>query len=130
MRVLLEADNPSPESGSTGNGLSEVLSEPRDTVMEPGNILWPICVTRDVTYRPSRLAGRDNVGEIGDSVGELSDGIMEFRGKVVRPELRDTTGKLTDMLGASDNKLDFGKSVDRFGFRIGHGQYLRVKGWL
>lgn len=116
MRVLREADDPSPDSGSPGN-LSEVLSEPRDTVTELGNILWPICVSRDVMLSPLGVAGGDNVGKIGDSVGELSDGIIELRDKVVRPELRDTTGKLTDVLGTFDNKLDFGKSVDRFGFR-------------
>lgn len=94
--------------------LSEVLGKPGNTVTELRDILRPVGIVRDV-LRSLRVPGNNSVGKLGDSVGKLSDGISELRTRVVRPELRDMSGKVTDTLSAFDNELSYGnKSADRF----------------
>jgi hypothetical protein len=84
--------------------LGEVLGKPSDTVTELRDILGPVGIARDV-LRSLRVPDNDSVRKLRDSVGELSDGIVELCIRVVRPELRDTPGKVTDALSAFDNEL-------------------------
>jgi hypothetical protein len=95
VRDILRVDKPP---------LSEVLGKPSDTVTELRDILGPVDIARDV-LRSLRVPDNDSVRKLRDSVGELSDGIPELCIRVVRPELRDSPGKVTDALSAFDNEL-------------------------
>jgi hypothetical protein len=90
--------------------LSEVLGKLGSAVTEPRDILSPVGIVRD-RLRPLRDPVSDSVGKTGDSVSEPRDGITELSVGMVRPEVRDTTGKVTDKLGAIDNELSWNKSV-------------------
>lgn len=93
--------------------LSEMLGKLGDTVTELRDVLRPVGITTDV-LGTLRLVVSDSVGKLRDSVGELSEGIVEPSVvSVVRPELRDTAGKVTDVLSTFDNELIYRKSVDR-----------------
>lgn len=92
--------------------LGEVLGKPGNAVAELRDILRPVGIARDV-LRSLSVPDSDNVGKLGDSVCKLRDGISELRIRVVRPELRDTPGKVTDPLSTFDNELSYGKSADR-----------------
>jgi hypothetical protein len=92
--------------------LSEVLDKLGDTLTELREILWPVGIARDV-LRLLSAPDNDSIGELRDSVCKLSDGIAELWIRVVRPELRDTPGKVTDVLGTFDNELSYSKSADR-----------------
>jgi hypothetical protein len=89
-----------------------VLGKPSDTVTELRDILGPVGIARDV-LRSLRVPDNDSVRKLRDSVGELSDGIPELCIRVVRPELRDSPGKVTDALSTFDNELSYGESADR-----------------
>jgi hypothetical protein len=92
--------------------LSEVLGKPSDAVTELRDILGPVGIARDV-LRSLRDPDNDSVRKLRDSVAELSDGIAELCIRVIRPELRDAPGKVTDALSAFDNELSWGKLADR-----------------
>jgi hypothetical protein len=96
--------------------LSEVLGKPSDTGTELRDILGPVGIARDVLRSP-RVPDNDSVCKLRDSFSELSDGIAELCIRVVRPELRDSPGKVTDALSAFDNELSYGKSADRAGLK-------------
>lgn len=87
--------------------LSKVLGKFGNAVTELRDIVG---IARD-RLRPLRDPGSDSVGKIGDSVREPRDGIKELVIEMVRPEVRDTAGKVTDMLGTSNNELGLYKSV-------------------
>jgi hypothetical protein len=55
----------------------------------------------------------DKIGKLGDGVCKLRDGISELWIRVVRPELSDAAGKVTDALSTFNNELSYGKSADR-----------------
>lgn len=88
-----------------------MLGKPSDAVTELRDILGPVGITRDV-LGTLRVPENDNVGKLGDSVGKLSDGFTELI-RVVRPELRDSPGKVTDPLSTLDNELSYVRSADR-----------------
>ena len=92
--------------------LGEVLGKPGNALAELRDILRPVGIARDV-FRSLSVPDSDSVGKLGDSVCKLRDGISELRIRVVRPELRDAAGKVTDTLGTFDNELSYGKSADR-----------------
>jgi hypothetical protein len=85
--------------------LSKVLGKLVAADAELGSILSPVGVARD-RLRSLRDPIVESVGKIGDSVREPRDGATELEIGVVRPEVRDTTGKVTDVLSAFDNELD------------------------
>jgi hypothetical protein len=86
--------------------LSEVLGKLGSAVTE----LSPVGIVRD-RLRPLRDPVSDSVGKIGDGVCEPRDGITELSVGMVRPEVRDTTDKVTDKLGTLKNELNWNKSV-------------------
>ena len=91
--------------------LGEVLGKPGNAVAELRDILRPVGIARDVLRS---LIVLDNDGsELRDGVCKLRDGISELCIRVVRPELRDAAGKVTDALSTFDNELSYGKSADR-----------------
>lgn len=93
--------------------LSEMLGKLGDAITELRDVLRPVGITTDV-LGTLRVVDSDRVGKLRDSVGELSEGIVEPSVvRVVRPELRDTAGKVTDVLSTFDNELIYRKSVDR-----------------
>lgn len=92
--------------------LGEVLGRPGNAVAELRDIVRPVGIARDV-LRSLSVPVNDSIGKLGDSVCKLRDGISELRIRVVRPELRDTPGKVTDPLSTFDNELSYGKSADR-----------------
>lgn len=92
--------------------LGEVLGKPGDTVTELRDILGPVGIARDV-LRSLSVPDNDSIRELGDGVCKLRDGIGELWIRVVRPELRDAAGKVTNALGTFDNELGWGKLADR-----------------
>ena len=85
--------------------LSEMLGKLGDAITELRDVLRPVGITTDV-LGTLRVVDSDRVGKLRDSVGELSEGIVEPSVvRVVRPELRDTAGKVTDVLSTFDNEL-------------------------
>jgi hypothetical protein len=69
--------------------LSKVLGKLVTADTELGSILSPVGVPRD------RLR----------SLRDPRDGVTELDIEMVRPEVRDTTGKVADVLSAFDNEL-------------------------
>ena len=92
--------------------LGEVLGKFGNAVPELRDILGPVGIARDV-LRSLGVPDNDKFGKLGDGVCKLRDGISELRIRVVRPELRDAAGKVTDALSTFDNELSYGKSADR-----------------
>lgn len=83
--------------------LGEVPGKPGNAVAELRDILRPVGIARDVLRS---LIVLDNDGsKLRDGVCKLRDGISELCVRVVRPELRDAAGKVTDALGTFDNEL-------------------------
>jgi hypothetical protein len=117
---LGKPDNPVREDkdilGVVNPELGEMVGKPGDAVTELRDILGPMGIARDV-LRSLRVPDNDSVGKLRESVVELSDGIAELCIGVVRPELRDAPGKVTDALSAFDNELSWGKLADRAMFK-------------
>jgi hypothetical protein len=90
--------------------LSEVLGKLGSAVTDPRDILSPVGIVRD-RLRPLRDPVSDSVGKIGDGVCEPRDGITELSVGMVRSEVRDTAGKVTDKLGTLKNERNWNKSV-------------------
>lgn len=84
--------------------LSKVLGKLVAADTELGSILSPVGVARD-RLRSLRDPDIESVGKVGDSVREPRDGVAELDIGMVRPEVRDTTGKVTDVLSTFDNEL-------------------------
>ncbi|KAM0698915.1 hypothetical protein Q7P36_000959 [Cladosporium allicinum] len=84
--------------------LSKVLGKLVAADTELGSILSPVSVARD-RLRSLRDPDVESVGKVGDSVREPRDGVAELDIGMVRPEVRDTTGKVADVLSTFDNEL-------------------------
>jgi len=78
--------------------LSEVLGKLDTAVTELGSIFDPVEVTRD---KLRSLRDPDS-----ESVGGARDGVTGLDIRVVKPEVRDTSGKVTDVLGTFENEFD------------------------
>lgn len=85
--------------------LSELMGRLDTAGTELGSILDPVEVARD-KLRSLRDPDSSSVGKVGDSVSEPRDSVTELDIRVVRPEVRDASGKVTDVLGTFDNELD------------------------
>ena len=108
---LVTADTESVERPLGTERLSEVLGKLVTADTELGSVLSPVGVAPTDRLRLLREPDTENVGKVGDSVGEPRDGVTELDIEMVRPEVRDTAGKVTDMLGTSNNELGLYKSV-------------------
>lgn len=86
--------------------LSKVMGKFVTADTELGFVLSPVGVARDV-LGSVRGADCDNVGKIRDCVREFENGSTELDIRLVRPEVWDKTGEVTDALGALDNELGF-----------------------
>jgi hypothetical protein len=84
--------------------LSKVLGKLVTADTELGSILSPVGVARD-RLRSLNDPDIESVGKVGDSVREPRDGVTELDIGTVRPEVRDTAGKVTDVLSTFDNEL-------------------------
>lgn len=84
--------------------LSKVLGKLVTADRELGSILSPVGVPRD-RLGSLRDPDIDSVGKVGDGVREPRDGVTELDIEMVRPEVRDTTGEVADVLSAFDNEL-------------------------
>ena len=84
--------------------LSEVLGKLVTAGTELGSVLSPVDVATDM-LRSLRDPDIESVGKVGDSVREPGDSVTELEIDIVRPEVRDTAGKVTDVLSTFDNEL-------------------------
>ena len=101
---LVTADTESVERPLGTERLSEVLGKLVTADTELGSVLSPVSVARD-GLRLLRDPDIESVGKVGDSVGEPRDGVTELDIEMVRPEVRDTAGKVIDVLSPFDNEL-------------------------
>jgi hypothetical protein len=83
--------------------LSKVLGRLDAADTELGSVLSPVGVARD-GLRLLRDPDIESVGKVGDSEGEPGDDAPEFEIGTVRPEVRETAGKVTDVLSPFENE--------------------------
>lgn len=105
---LVAADTESLDKPLVPDRLSEVPGKLVTADTELGSVLSPVGVTPRDRLRLLREPDTENVGKVGDSVGEPRDGVTELDIGMVRPEVRDTAGKVTDPLSPFDNELSLG----------------------
>ena len=84
--------------------LSKVLGRLDTADTELGSVLSPVSVARD-GLRLLRDPDIESVGKVGDSEREPGDDAPELDIGTVRPEVRETTGKVADVLSPFKNEL-------------------------
>ena len=84
--------------------LSKVAGKLDTAVTELGSVFDLVEVARN-TLRSLRDPDGESVGKVGDSVSESRDGATELDVGTVRPKVRDTAGKVKDVLSTFDNEL-------------------------
>jgi hypothetical protein len=102
---LVTAVTESVDSPLVPGRLSKVLGKLVAADTELGSVLSPVGVTPRDRLRLLREPDIESVGKVGDSVGEPRDGVTELDIEMVRPEVRDAAGKVTDSLSPFDNEL-------------------------